>query len=348
MASASWPRPSAQTFHTRIATVQKVSNMASSTFELTPVSPFRLDLTVWTLRRRPDNVVDRWDGKTYRRVLPLSSGPVEVAVIQSAQPEVPRLQVAVSGQPINAARRAAVTTALERLLGLGIDLTDFYLVAAQDPRLGPLADQFRGMKPPRFATVFEGMINAIACQQLTLTLGIQLLNRLAVAYGTVLGNGDEPAYAFPRPADLASLSPTDLRQFGFSRQKGRAMIELAQSVAEERTNLESLAALSDDEAVQHLREIRGVGRWTAEYVLLRGLGRTHIFPGDDVGARNNLQRWLSLAKPLDYEGVRQVQSPWDGYAGLVYFHLLLDRLAGAGHLNEIGLHERRDRRVQAT
>ena len=78
-----------------------------------------------------------------------------------------------------------------------------------------------------------------------------------------------------------------------------------------------------------------MGRWTAEYVLLRGLGRTHVFPGDDVGARNNLQRWLQLAKPLDYQGVQRVLSRWDGYAGLVYFHLLLDRLAEAGHINEI-------------
>jgi DNA-3-methyladenine glycosylase II len=43
-----------------------------------------------------------------------------------------------------------------------------------------------------------------------------------------------------------------------------------------------------------LRALRGAGRWTAEYVLLRGFGRLHAFPGDDVGARNNLQRWLGL------------------------------------------------------
>ena len=68
------------------------------------------------------------------------------------------------------------------------------------------------------------------------------------------------------------------------------MIELAQSISEERLNLEELAHLSDDDAVKQLCEIRGVGCRTAEYVLLRGLGRTHVFPGDDVGARNNLQR----------------------------------------------------------
>jgi DNA-3-methyladenine glycosylase II len=309
--------------------------MARNTFELEPVSPFRLDLTAWTLRRRPDNVVDRWDGTTYRRVLPLPGGPVEVAVTQSGPSEAARLKVAVAGRPLRAAVRADVTTALERLLGLRTNLTEFYQFAAHDRRLKPLARRFRGMKPPRFATVFECAVNAIACQQVTLTLGVSLLNRLAVAYGTAFGEGDEAGHAFPGPADLAGLSPADLRQLGFSSLKGRAMTELARAVAEGRLDLEALTALPDAEAVERLRELRGVGRWTAEYVLLRGLGRTDVFPGDDVGARNNLHRWLRLTKPLDYDGVRRVLSRWDGYAGLVYFHLLLDRLAEAGHLGRI-------------
>ena len=251
-----------------------------------------------------------------------------------APPEAARLQVAVAGQPASAAIQSAVTSALERLLGLRIDLTEFYQFAAHNRRLGPLAQRFRGMKPPRFATLFEAVINAIACQQMTLTLGIRLLSDLAVAFGAAFNDRVETFHAFPRPVDLAGLSPADLRQFGFSRQKGRAMVELAQSIAEEQLNLEELADLADDEAVKQLCEIRGVGRWTAEYVLLRGLGRTHVFPGDDVGARNNLQRWLRLTKPLDYHGVRRALSRWGDYAGLVYFHLLLDRLGEAGNLNE--------------
>lgn len=314
--------------------------MARNTFEVQPVSPFRLDLTVWTLRRRSHNIVDRWDGTTYRRVLPLPTGPVEVAVTQVALPESALLKVAVMGQPVSSEVRAAVTASLGRLLGLRIDLTEFQQFAGHDQLLGPLAQQFRGMKPPRFATVFEGVVNAIACQQLTLTLGVHLLNRLAVTFGAPFGEGVETVHAFPRPKDLAGLGPTDLRQIGFSRQKGRAMIELAQSVADGSLDLEGLAALPDDEAVMHLSELRGVGRWTAEYVLLRGLGRTHIFPGDDVGARNNLQRWLRLVKPLDYEGVRAVLSGWDGYGGLIYFHLLLERLAEAGYVGETSPLER--------
>lgn len=304
--------------------------MAHSTFELKPITPFRLDLTVWTLRRRPHNIVDRWDGTTYRRVLPLSIGPVEVAVSQTAPPETARLQVVVVGQPTTAAVRIAVTSALERLLGLRIDMSEFYQFAGQHRQLGMLAHRFRGMKPPRFATVFECAINAMACQQMTLTLGISLLNKLTVSCGTKFGVSDEAVHTFSRPEVLAGMSAAELRQFGFSHQKGRAMIELAQSVAEGHLDLERLAALPDEEAVKRLCELRGVGRWTAEYVLLRGLGRTHIFPGDDVGARKNLRRWLRLATPLDYAGVRRVLSRWDGYAGLVYFHLLLDRLVESG------------------
>jgi DNA-3-methyladenine glycosylase II len=80
-----------------------------------------------------------------------------------------------------------------------------------------------------------------------------------------------------------------------------------------------------------LLELEGVGRWTAEYVLLRGLGRLHVFPGDDVGARNMLRRWLHRVKPFDYAGVRRTLGRWKPYAGLIYFHLLLHGLAEAGY-----------------
>jgi len=87
-----------------------------------------------------------------------------------------------------------------------------------------------------------------------------------------------------------------------------------------------VADLSDEEAVKCLDQLRGVGRWTAEYVLLRGLRRLHIFPGDDVGARNSLQRWLGFRKPLDYQGVHRALASWRPYAGLIYFHMLLNGL----------------------
>ena len=304
--------------------------MTANTFFLTPRPPFRLDLTVWTLRRRPDNAVDRWDGREYRRVLPLSGEPVDVAVRQVGSPASPKLKISAQGRHLPAHTKAVVSTGLERLLGLELDLAPFYRFTERRKPLRALAMRFRGMKPPRFASVFEGLINAIACQQLTLTVGIRLLNRLARACGMEFDGSGTVAHAFPRPGDLVNVSPATLRTLGFSRQKGRAILELAGSVAEGNLELESLSALPDEAAVARLRELRGVGRWTAEYVLLRGLGRVHVFPGDDVGARNNLQSWLGLPEPLDYEGVGRTLHRWREFGGLIYFHLLLDRLAAAG------------------
>ena len=66
--------------------------------------------------------------------------------------------------------------------------------------------------------------------------------------------------------------------------------------------------------------------------MLRGFGRLNIFPGDDVGARNKLGRWLSISQPLDYAAVGSLVRRWEPYAGHVYFHLLLDSLARSGWL----------------
>lgn len=306
--------------------------MSRNSFLLEPLPPFRLDLAAWTLRRRPDNAVDRWDGQTYRRVLPLPAGPAEIAVTQVGPPSSPRLKVAVEGQPLRSSVRTLVSSALNRLLGLHVDLSEFYRFAARQKLLGPLARRFRGMKPPRFATIFECAVNAIACQQVTLTLGIRLLNSLSANYGLAFANGDTTVHAFPRPDDLAGLRPEGLRRLGFSRQKGRAMIELARSITEGQIDLDSVAELSDEEAVERLRSLRGVGRWTAEYILLRGLGRTNVFPGDDAGARNSLERWLELEEPLDYDGVARTLARWQRFGGLIYFHLLLRKLDEVGFL----------------
>ncbi len=307
-------------------------HLPCASFSIEPLPPFRLDLTVWALRRRANNCTDRWDGRVYRRILIVDGDTVEIAVEQAGHTQTPQLDLTVTGSCDVSRARAVVTPALERLLGFGIDLGNFFQIAADDSALAPLVQRFSGFKPPRFPTLFEALVNGIACQQVTLTLGILLLNRLAENFGPSMMGGAGRAHAFPQPENLAGQDPANLRKLGFSRQKAQAIIELADAVAGGRLDLGSLDALKDDELVECLCRLRGIGRWTAEYVLLRGLGRLHVFPGDDVGARGNLRRWLDLAEPLDYAGVQRALDRWRPYAGLVYFHLLLKRLAESGYV----------------
>lgn len=311
----------------------KLNDLHRGTFGIDPEPPFRLDLSVWALRRRPGNTVDRWDGTSYRRAFALNDAAVGVSVTRAGGRDSPSLGVAFKGTRIGPGVEESVRANIQRMLGLRVDLSDFYRMAAADSLIGPLVARFRGLKPPCFPTVFEALLNAVACQQLSLEAGLSLLNRVAEAHGQVISINGTSLHAFPRPHDLAGLTPQTLRELGFSLRKAATLIELSQAVVAGRLDLESLERLADDEVVSRLTSLSGIGRWSAEYVLLRGLGRLHVFPGDDVGARNNLARWLGLEPPLDYDAVRRAVSRWQPYAGMVYFHLLLDRLEAAGELD---------------
>lgn len=302
--------------------------MKRVSLDLEPVPPFRLDLTAWALRRRPDNLFDRWDGETYRRVLVAGDGkPFEVTVTQIGTPTVPRLRVSIHGEKPNEKMKRQAVAALEHSLGINLRLDGFYRMANRDEKLKPVAKQFRGFKPPRLHSYFETLVNAISCQQLTLTMGIRLVNSLVERYGLAFQSDDGVFHAFPRPQDLANADLDELRAMKFSYQKARYITGIAQSIAQGELNLDVIAALDDADAIERLCDLKGIGRWTAEYFLLRGLGRTHIFPADDVGARNHLERWLGLPEKLNYETTHQAIEPWKDYGGLIYFHLLLKSLS---------------------
>jgi len=300
--------------------------MSQTSFSLAPLPPFRLDLTVWALRRRPHNAVDVWDGRTYRRAIFPAGEPVALEVLQRGPPEAPELGITATSASGSPPDQAATTEVLRRLLGFDIDLGGFYEFAASDEQLSPLAERFRGFKPPRYATLFEALLNGIACQQVTLNLGIQLLNRLAAAYGVTIKDHNPPLYTLPQPERLIEQSAEALQALGFSGQKAQTMRALAQAHCEGRLSLHDLEAQDNEAIVSYLRQFRGIGRWTAEYVLLRGLGRLDVFPSGDSGARNSLRRWLDLDASLDYAGVSQAIDPWRTYAGLIYLHLLLKGL----------------------
>jgi DNA-3-methyladenine glycosylase II len=270
-------------------------------------------------------MIDRWDGTTYRRAIVIGGRTVELAMRQRGSTGVPVLIATAAPPPRTSLERRRIRLVVDRLLGLRIDLTDWYRLAAHHPRLRLLASTFRGMKPPRFPTVFEAVVNAFACQQLSLEVGLELLNRLATLSKAKRG-------AFPTAHDVARLHPEQLRLIGFSRQKVRAILSLALAIQRRELDLESLARADDAVVRQRLLALRGVGRWTAEYVMLRGLGRLDVFPGDDVGAQKSLAGWLGRQGPLDYAGVAKVLAQWSPYSGLIYLHLLLEGLSQAGAL----------------
>ena len=306
--------------------------VATTTFFLDPVPPYRLDLTVWVLKRRPDYVVEQWNGETYRRTLLVEGNPVQIAVRQPNAPAEPRLEISLFGSDAAIAQLSAIRLVIERLLGTSIDLSGYYAFAREDELLAPLVRRFAGFKPTRYPTLFECLTNAIACQQVTLVFGLRVVSRLVELYGIPLEAEQGLTHAFPSPAEIVHSDPDKLREIGFSRQKARALIELAEGLQSGAIDFGALATLDDETAIRQLVALRGIGRWTAEYTLLRGLGRLHMFPGDDVGARNTLRTWTEADEPLNYNSVRATLARWKPYSGLLYFQMLLLGLAAKGNV----------------
>lgn len=298
--------------------------MVSKNFILPVISPFRLDLTVWTLRRRKINIIDQWDGKHYTRIIVFNNNPVKITLTQEETTTEQKINVTLqSGKDITPQLQKEIQILIQKMFGITLDLQPFYALAKNNNTLKSLVEQFLGVKPPRFANIFEGLINSIACQQVTLSLGILMLNRLSENFGVKFIESDTISYAFPQLIDLAEVSEEKIKKLGFSYQKSRAIKEIATNVMNNTINLENLETMTNKEVLDYLSAIRGIGRWSAEYVLLRGLGRLDTFPGDDVGAQNNLKRIFELDNKPSYEEIKKLTSQWQPYAGLVYFHLLL-------------------------
>jgi DNA-3-methyladenine glycosylase II len=304
--------------------------MRNALFHLRPRAPFRLDLTAWALRRRPRNLIDRWDGARYSRILVIDGAAVHLSVTQTDPSSQPQIECTCN-YPNRTPKPEHVTGAVERLLGLNVDMSGFERLARRDSRLEALVRRFVGFHPPRFPTVFEAAVNAICCQQLSLEVGLELLNRLSARSGSSFKGWD--SLVPPDPRRISRLNPRELRGIGFSRRKADALLELARVFVNEGDRFEALSTVDNQAAMDALRQLKGIGRWSAEYILLRGLGRLNVFPGDDIAAAKNLGKWLDIDRerqPFGYDEIHQALEKWAPFQGLVYFHLLLSSLVDRG------------------
>ena len=116
------------------------------------------------------------------------------------------------------------------ILGLDADLVPFRERAARYPALARLADRLAGMRPPRFPTLFEALINTVLFQQISLAVGVSLVNRLAASFGARHEVEGRTLFRLPTAGELLRLTEADLRAISFSSAKARALLSLAAAI----------------------------------------------------------------------------------------------------------------------
>lgn len=292
-------------------------------YDVPVAEPYRLDLTVSVLRRLSTNLVDVLTPEgVYLRVLGDAHRPMLVRV-SSQHPGT--LVVTLEGER-HGHRRALET--VHRILGTDRTLREFDRGAARIPWLRPLALRMRGVKPPRYPTLWEACVNAIVFQQVSIHAASAILRRFVVTLGSPVELRDGPTlHAFPDTEVTLHANDDVLRAAGLSTNKIAALRRAAETLVSGTLDERMLEERSSAEAAALLRSIKGIGPWTATVILLRGLGRLDVFPMNDSGVAGGLA--FAGGSPSEIGNVLDVLG---SQRGMLYYHLLLARLEARGEL----------------
>jgi DNA-3-methyladenine glycosylase II len=308
---------------TRTVKARPTDKPAENSYSISVRAPYRLDLTVNVLRRLSTNRVDVLSpGGAYVRLL--GDAP-ELAVVRVCQPNPGTLTVEIEGDRREHPRLLAL---VRRMLGVEVDLTRFYHSASDIQWLHPLVARMRGVRPPRYPTVWEACVNAIAFQQISLPAASAIMGRLTMALSEPVEREGVQLYRFPSAGQVLSAPDSLLRGAGLSAGKLATLRRVADALGAGALDQAQLERLPSPDAAALFRSIKGIGPWTAVVILLRGLGRLDVFPANDTSVARNLT--LVGGPPLlDVETLLDTLGP---ERGMLYYHLLLGRLETRGDL----------------
>ncbi len=305
----------------------------ATNFTLALPKGFLLPYLRRALSRDTQAVTERLVGDDYICVVQLSSGPAlirmklsqtEIAVAVEVAPASSRQNVSSSSSPSSGAGKmpalplpAQAHAIVVGLLGLDEDAAAFSRLARK-LGLARLVEGRPELRISRTHSVFEGLLWAIIGQQINFAFACLLKRRLMERAGTPFADG---LYAPPTPAAVAALEPADLLPLQFSRQKAEYVIQTSRLVASGQLDLEGLRNLSATRAERTLLEIRGLGPWSVNYLMMRALGFPDCVPYGDTGVTSGLQALLKLEERPDVDATRRLMPMFAPYRSLATAHL---------------------------
>ncbi len=214
-----------------------------------------------------------------------------------------------------------VTAAVSHQLGLPFDLDGFWAWAQGEPALAALRQELEGYRPPLAADPWEMLVTSITAQQVSLHSAFAVRSRLIERFG----ERHDVAWAFPGRERIAAAHEHEVAEVGFSRRKAEYVIGLARSDVD----LDGLSVRSDEEVIEALTAVRGLGRWSADWFLARCLARGDAWPAGDLGVRKAVSHFYGHGRQLSEQETREVGDrfgPWRNVA----CHMLLAGLRLTG------------------
>jgi DNA-3-methyladenine glycosylase II len=286
---------------------------------LTPDGPLDVRGTLARYHRWGEDPTNRVADDVFRRVLRVGRRLIPYEVRWSGSIDDARVVIRIAGAP--AVGEAAVGE-VRRILGLDFDLTGFYRMAKGDLALAPLVEPLYGLRPTLSPTPFEMLVGSITAQQINLSFAFACRARLVRRYGTPVRVGRETVWAFPEAARLAEARPRELRALKYSTRKAEYIRDLARAIVGGTLDLEAVCAEPTESVIARLTDLRGLGRWTADWFLTRCLGRGDICPAGDLAVRKAFDHYYGRGRTLSEKAIRRRASAWGQYQNLAVHYML--------------------------
>jgi DNA-3-methyladenine glycosylase II len=296
----------------------------TETLKVKATAPFNFDLTA-QIFQNGDKQIRTYQDDAFSQILKLNGQLALNKVTSTGTVEKPELTVELkANNPLTLEDRQKAREIIKFMFNLNLDLGSFYEEIKGDPAMSQIAKLLYGLKNPTTPTVFEALVDSIIEQQISIKVAIALEEKLVKKLGERLPVDGETYFAFPTPQTLASASVEEIQQVGLSRRKAEYIQEAAQLIVTGKLDLEHLKAQKRaEEIVLKLDEVRGVGVWTAELTMLRGMKRLDALPADDFGIRRVISRYYCRGKPIKAAEARQIANAWGRWKGLAAFYLTI-------------------------
>jgi DNA-3-methyladenine glycosylase II len=170
--------------------------------------------------------------------------------------------------------------------------------------VGPLEIELRG-------AAYQSLMRALLYQQLAGAAASAIERRFLALYG-----GRQP-----KPQELLATSQATLREAGISRQKAGYLYSLAEHASAGELRDARLRRLDDETLIETVTRVKGVGRWTADMLLMFCLGRPDVLPVGDLGIQRGIERAYGLSAPLDAATMERIAEPWRPYRSAASWYL---------------------------
>lgn len=199
------------------------------------------------------------------------------------------------------------------------DLSSFYILAAQDKLLQNLACRYNGLRMICIPDLFEAIVWAIIGQQIHLTYAYTLKKRLVEQFGECLIIEGRTYWHFPSYQKIADLDIDSLRTFTHTSKKAEYIIGIAKAMMKGELTKETL--LMKQNCRDYLLTYKGIGPWTAEYVMMKCLHIPSAFPISDVGLHQALKQQLGLERKPTIAEIKELAVNWEGWQAYAVFYL---------------------------